>query len=60
MSDIQTLMEVTGLDRAAAQRVLTVSNYDLERAINFHLEGNVIDEQPAATAAASIASVHQF
>lgn len=39
-------MEVTGLDRAAAQRVLTVSNNDLERAINFHLEGNTIDAQP--------------
>lgn len=46
MSDIQTLMEVTGLDRAAAQRVLTVSNNDVERAINFHLEGNTIDEPP--------------
>lgn len=51
MSDIQTLMEVTGLDRAAAQRVLTVSNNDLERAIHFHLEGNTIDAQPDAAAA---------
>lgn len=47
MSDaesIQTLVEVTGLDPAIAKRVYEVCNSNLEQAINFHLEGNVIDE----------------
>lgn len=47
MSDaesIQTLVEVTGLDLAVAQRVYEVCNSNLEQAINFHLEGNVLDE----------------
>lgn len=45
--NIQTLVEVTGLDPAAAKRVFEVCNNDLERAINFHLEGNSVDEEAA-------------
>lgn len=47
MSDadsIQTLVEVTGLDLVMAKRVFEVCNNNLEQAINFHLEGNVLDD----------------
>lgn len=53
---IQTLVEVTGLDPLSAKRVFEVCNNNLEQAINFHLEGNVLDDEVAIDAPSSAAA----
>ncbi|KAJ6641241.1 UBX domain-containing protein 7 [Pseudolycoriella hygida] len=37
---LKLLMEVSGLDQGSAEEILTINDNNLERAINYHLEGH--------------------
>ncbi|XP_037043323.1 UBX domain-containing protein 7 [Bradysia coprophila] len=38
--NLKLLMEISGLDRLEAEQILTINDNNLERAINYHLEGS--------------------